>query len=197
MTQKIVLASGNKNKIDELQRLLGNSGYTIVPQSDYDTPEAVEDGLSFVENAMIKARNACIHSGLPASADDSGLEVDALDGKPGIYSARFAGENATDALNNDKLLADLSQVASAQRTARFRCALVYMRHAQDTTPYICQGSWNGVILTDPQGDHGFGYDPLFFVPTHLCSSAQLNPEIKNKLSHRGIAIRQLCKLLNI
>ena len=197
MTQKIVLASGNKNKIDELQRLLGNSGYTIVPQSDYDTPEAVEDGLSFVENAMIKARNACIHSGLPAIADDSGLEVDALDGKPGIYSARFAGENATDALNNDKLLADLSQVASAQRTARFRCALVYMRHAQDTTPYICQGSWNGVILTDPQGDHGFGYDPLFFVPTHLCSSAQLNPEIKNKLSHRGIAIRQLCKLLNI
>ncbi|MCR8922476.1 RdgB/HAM1 family non-canonical purine NTP pyrophosphatase [Dasania sp. GY-MA-18] len=193
--KQIVLASGNPKKINELQNLLGDSGYQILPQSDFNTPEAIEDGLSFVENAIIKARNACLHSGLPAIADDSGLEVDALQGKPGIYSARYAGDNATDASNNEKLLADMAGVEEAQRSARFQCVLVYMRHAQDPTPLICQGSWEGRILTAPQGDNGFGYDPLFWVPSQQCSSAQLSPELKNSLSHRGLAMRQLSHYL--
>lgn len=193
--KQIVLASGNPKKINELQNLLGDSGYQILPQSDFNTPEAIEDGLSFVENAIIKARNACLHSGLPAIADDSGLEVDALQGKPGIYSARYAGDNATDASNNEKLLADMAGVEEAQRSARFQCVLVYMRHAQDPTPLICQGSWEGRILTASQGDNGFGYDPLFWVPSQQCSSAQLSPELKNSLSHRGLAMRQLSHYL--
>lgn len=193
MSRKIVLASGNAKKINELQTLLGDSGYQILPQSNFNTPEAIEDGLSFVENAIIKARNACLHSGLPAIADDSGLEVDALMGKPGIYSARYAGDNASDTSNNQKLLADLIDVPEALRTARFQCLLVYMRHAEDPTPLICQGSWEGRILNAPQGENGFGYDPLFFVASHQCSSAQLSPEQKNALSHRGLAIQQLIK----
>ncbi|WP_019528423.1 RdgB/HAM1 family non-canonical purine NTP pyrophosphatase [Dasania marina] len=195
-TKQIVLASGNPKKINELQKLLGDSGYQILAQSDFDTPEAIEDGLSFVENAIIKARNACLHSGLPAIADDSGLEVDALQGKPGIYSARYAGANATDASNNEKLLADMNGIDEAQRSARFQCVLVYMRHAQDPTPIICQGSWEGRILNAPQGANGFGYDPLFYVPSQQCSSAQLSPELKNALSHRGLAMQQLALHLN-
>ena len=191
MTQKIVLASGNQGKIAELQQQLGDSGYHIIAQSAFDTPDIEETGLSFVENAILKARNACLHSGLPAIADDSGLEVDALQGRPGIYSARFAGADANDADNNQHLLALLNDVPESQRQARFQCLLVFMRHHQDPTPQIFQGSWQGRILTAPQGDNGFGYDPLFFVPEQNCSSAQLAPALKNKISHRGQAMRQL------
>ena len=195
MSKQIVLASGNQKKIKELQTLLGPSGYSILPQSDFDTPEAIEDGLSFVENAIIKARNAAKHSGLPAVADDSGLEVDALKGQPGIYSARYSGDNATDANNNAKLLAALKDIPEAERTARFQCVLVYMRHAEDPTPLVCQGSWEGRILLQAQGENGFGYDPLFFVPEHNCSSAELSPEQKNRISHRGIAMQKLLSAL--
>lgn len=188
---KIVLASGNAKKIDELQTLLAPSGCQIIPQSEFSTPEAEENGLSFVENAILKARNACLHSGLPAIADDSGIEVDALNGKPGIYSARFSGDDATDASNNQLLLNSLSNTPEKERTARFQCLLVYMRHAEDPTPLICQGSWEGRILFEAQGDNGFGYDPLFFVPSHNCSSAELAAELKNNISHRGLAMRQL------
>lgn len=193
--KKIVLASGNAKKIKELQTLLGPGGYNILPQSEFDTPEAIEDGLSFVENAIIKARNAAKHSGLPAVADDSGLEVDALNGQPGIYSARFSGADATDASNNAKLLERLKDLPEEQRTARFQCVLVYMRHAQDPTPLICQGSWEGRILCDLQGEQGFGYDPLFYVPSHNCSSAMLAPAEKNRISHRGIAMQKLLQAL--
>lgn len=191
MTQKIVLASGNQGKIRELQQQLDGSGYQVVAQSAFDTPEVAETGLSFVENAILKARNACLHSGLPAIADDSGLEVDALQGRPGIYSARFAGDNATDADNNQRLLTLLDGLPEQQRQARFQCLLVFMRHHEDPTPQIFQGSWQGRILTAPQGDNGFGYDPLFFVPEQNCSSAQLTAELKNKISHRGQAMQQL------
>lgn len=189
--RQIVLASGNAKKISELQYLLTDCGYIIVPQSTFNTPEAIEDGLSFVENAIIKARNACLHSGLPAIADDSGLEVDALQGKPGIYSARFSGENASDASNNEQLLKQMVNVPESLRTARFQCVLVYMQHAEDPTPLICQGSWEGRILSQLNGEKGFGYDPLFYVPGHNCSCAQLAAEEKSIISHRGQAMRQL------
>ena len=191
MTQKIVLASGNQGKIRELQHRLGDSGYEILAQSDFNTPDIEETGLSFVENAILKARNACQHSGLAAIADDSGLEVDALQGRPGIYSARFAGSQASDSDNNHKLLEQLQEIGEQERTARFRCLLVFMRHAEDPTPQIFQGTWEGRILTAPQGSNGFGYDPLFFVPDQQCSSAELTPDVKNRISHRGQAMQQL------
>lgn len=189
--KKIVLASGNKGKLKEFQQLLGNSGFDVVPQSDFNVPDAIEDGLSFVENSIIKARHACKLTGLPAIADDSGLEVDALNGQPGIYSARFSGENATDALNNEKLLADLKDIPEAERTARFQCLLVFLRHENDPTPVICQGTWEGRILFEEHGEHGFGYDPLFWVPEQGCSSALLAPQVKNRISHRGKAMELL------
>lgn len=191
MTSKIVLASGNQGKIRELQHQLGSSGYEIIAQSDLNIEDIEETGLSFVENAILKARNACLHSCLPAIADDSGLEVDALQGRPGIYSARFAGENASDSDNTQHLLAQLEGLPEQQRSARFQCLLVFMRHHLDPTPQIFQGSWQGRILTAPQGENGFGYDPVFFVPEHNCSSSQLAPETKNKISHRGQAMRLL------
>lgn len=186
--KKVVLASGNHGKLREFRQRLGSSGFEILAQSVFSVPEAEETGLSFVENAIIKARNAAKHSGLAAIADDSGLEVDALNGQPGIYSARFAGANANDQANNSKLLAELKDIPQQQRTARFQCLLVFMRHALDPTPQIFQGSWEGTILFEPQGENGFGYDPLFFVPEQNCSSAQLAPEIKNIISHRGKAM---------
>lgn len=192
---KIVLASGNKKKLVELQSLLTGLPLEIVPQSELSIPDAVEDGLSFVENAIIKARHAARLSGLPAIADDSGIAVDALDGAPGIYSARFSGEGADDASNNKKLLADLSGIEESKRTAEFHCVLVFMRHANDPVPLICHGVWAGSILFSPRGDNGFGYDPLFWVPTHQCSSAELNKEEKNRISHRGQAMRQLLEQL--
>ncbi|HDK37460.1 MAG TPA: RdgB/HAM1 family non-canonical purine NTP pyrophosphatase, partial [Thiolapillus brandeum] len=166
------------------------------PQSDFNIPEIEETGLTFVENAILKARNAATLSGLPAIADDSGLEVDALKGAPGIYSARFAGPNASDADNNQKMLEALADVPDEQRTARFQCLMVYMRHELDPVPIICQGSWEGRILREPQGENGFGYDPLFFVAEKNCSAAELPAEVKNAMSHRGKALQCLLQALS-
>lgn len=191
MINKIVLASGNKGKLREFNQVLGAMDVEVVPQSDFNVSDADETGLSFVENAIIKARHAAQITGLPALADDSGLEVDALQGAPGIYSARFAGPGAKDADNNAKLLDLLKDLPEEKRTARFRCLLVFMRHAEDPTPLICQGTWEGRILLEVRGDNGFGYDPLFLVPELDKASAELLPEQKNKLSHRGQAVAEL------
>jgi len=195
MTQRVVLASSNKGKVREFSELLAGRGMTVVPQSDFAVPDADETGLTFVENAILKARNAAVHTGLAAIADDSGLEVDYLNGAPGIYSARYAGEGGS-AANNAKLLEALADVATEQRGARFQCVLVYLRHAEDPTPVICQGTWEGRILTALRGEAGFGYDPLFWVPEESCSSAELSAERKNELSHRGQALRCLLKALS-
>jgi len=196
--QNIILASGNSGKLRELQATLAGHALVLLPQSHFGVKDAAETGLTFVENALIKARHASLVTGLPAIADDSGLEVDALGGAPGIYSARYAGVSSgnIDAANNRKLLQALNNVAKADRSARFQCVIVYLRHARDPIPLICQGSWEGRILLAETGTHGFGYDPLFYVPTHDCSSAELAPEIKNQLSHRGKAIRQLLACWN-
>jgi XTP/dITP diphosphohydrolase len=193
--KEIVLASSNPGKVREINQLLEDLDLHVQPQSTYGVVDAEETGLTFVENAILKARNAAQHTGLPAIADDSGIEVDALNGAPGIYSARFAGAGASDRDNLEKLLADLRDVPEAGRSARFQCLLVYLRHASDPTPLICQGTWEGRILSEPRGEHGFGYDPVFLVPTHGCSSAELPPEIKNALSHRGQALRKLVSAL--
>jgi XTP/dITP diphosphohydrolase len=187
----VVLASNNAGKVREFNALLAGIDFEIAPQSQYQVPDIEETGLTFVENAILKARNAASHARRPALADDSGLEVDALNGAPGIYSARYAGPGASDGENLAKLLSMLNGVPEAQRTARFQCVLVYMRHALDPTPLIMQGTWEGRILTKPRGHGGFGYDPVFFVPTHGCASAELAPEVKNALSHRGQALQRL------
>lgn len=194
--EKVVLASNNAGKVREINQLLSSQSIQVVPQRQFDIPDAVEDGLSFVENAIKKARHASRLSGLPAIADDSGLEVDALQGAPGIYSARFAGEGASDEANTQKLLQELADIPEPQRSARFQCLLVYMRHPLDPTPLICQGTWEGRILYAARGDNGFGYDPVFFVPTHGCSSAELPAEVKNSLSHRGQALQKLLQELS-
>ena len=191
MSQRIVLATGNRGKVKEFSELLADREIVVVPQSDFGVPDAEETGLTFVENAIIKARNAALHTGLPAIADDSGLEVDYLNGAPGIYSARYAGPDGDSTANNSKLLEALSAVPETQRSARFQCILVYLRHADDPTPIICQGTWEGAILRSPQGAAGFGYDPLFFVEAEGCSAAELPAERKNQLSHRGQALRCL------
>ena len=193
--KQIVLASNNPGKVREIGQMLADLDLEILPQSTFNIEEVEETGLSFVENAILKARHATAKSGLPAIADDSGLEVDALNGAPGIYSARYAGAGATDAQNLQKLLAELEKVPQEQRTARFQCLMIYMRHAQDPTPLICQGTWEGRITFEPRGESGFGYDPVFFVPTHHCTSAELTPAVKNKLSHRGQALRRLVAAL--
>jgi XTP/dITP diphosphohydrolase len=194
--EKIVLASNNPGKVREINQLLASQQITVVAQKEFDIPDAVEDGLSFVENAIKKARHAAKLSGLPAIADDSGIEVDALHGAPGIYSARYAGTGASDQANLEKLLAELTEIPEAERSARFQCLMVYMRHAEDPTPIICQGTWEGSILFEPRGDNGFGYDPVFHVPTHDCSSAELPAEVKNSLSHRGQALHKLLEELS-
>jgi XTP/dITP diphosphohydrolase len=188
---KVVLASSNQGKLREINQLISGLGMAAVPQSDFDVPDADETGLTFVENAILKARHAAQLTGLPAIADDSGLEVDALNGAPGIYSARFAGAGASDADNLQKLLVELKEVPEAQRTARFQCLMVFMRDGVDPTPLICQGTWEGRILVAPQGENGFGYDPVFWVPDEQCASAELAPEVKNRLSHRGQALQKL------
>jgi XTP/dITP diphosphohydrolase len=193
--KKIVLATGNLGKVRELNELLAGHDLVVTPQSAHGVPEAEETGLTFVENAILKARNAADHTGLPAIADDSGLEVEALAGAPGIYSSRYAGKNATDKDNLEKLLADLGELPDHQRRARFQCLMVYLRHTADPTPIICQGTWEGRVLFAPRGGNGFGYDPVFHVPTHNCSAAELPPEIKNRLSHRGQALRLLMAAL--
>lgn len=186
---ELVLASNNKGKLAELQAMLGDS-ITVRPQSDFTDIEAEETGLTFVENALIKARHAARISGLPALADDSGLAVDALGGAPGIYSARYAGGGG-DAANNAKLLEALKDVPDAERGAQFICALALLRHAEDPIPVICECAWQGRILHAPSGEHGFGYDPLFWVPERDCSSAELSPQEKNQLSHRARAMALL------
>jgi XTP/dITP diphosphohydrolase len=191
----VVLASSNPGKVREFNELLAGHRIEVVPQSQFGVQDADETGLTFVENAILKARNAARHTGLPAIADDSGIEVDALKGAPGIYSARYAGIGAGDRANLEKLLAELEDVPEAGRSARFQCLMVYLRHADDPTPLICQGTWEGRILTTPRGSNGFGYDPVFFVPTHDCSAAELEPVVKNALSHRGQALRQLVAAL--
>jgi XTP/dITP diphosphohydrolase len=190
----IVLASGNPGKIREIQAILQNDN--ILPQSQFNVVEPEETGATFIENAIIKARNAALHCNLPAIADDSGLAVDALGGAPGVISARYAGLGTTDQANLDKLLADMSEVADAQRSARFICVMVYLRHAFDPTPIVAQGVWEGRILRQAVGENGFGYDPVFWVEQYQCSSAQLAPELKNALSHRGQALRALSQQLS-
>ncbi|RUO78173.1 non-canonical purine NTP pyrophosphatase, RdgB/HAM1 family [Idiomarina tyrosinivorans] len=191
----IVLATGNAGKVAELQQLLQASPSTahwrIKPQSQWNFEEAVEDGLSFVENAIIKARHACQHTGLAAIADDSGIAVDALQGAPGIYSARYAGEPRSDQRNIDKLLATLAQQGIENASASFHCALVMLRHAEDPTPIICQGRWQGTLLSAPRGSGGFGYDPIFWDAETQCSAAELSREQKQQRSHRGKALQQL------
>lgn len=193
--EAIVLASNNAGKVREFNALLAAERIRIVPQGELGVPEAEETGLTFVENAILKARNAARVSGMPAIADDSGLEVDALNGAPGIYSARYAGAGASDADNLARLLRELAAVPDEGRTARFQCLMVYLRHAEDPTPLICQGTWEGRILHAPVGANGFGYDPVFFVPGENASAAELPEEIKNRLSHRGQALRGLVRHL--
>lgn len=191
---RFVLASGNKGKLREINQLLSGLHIEAMPQTEFSVPDVEETGLTFVENAIIKARNAAEHSGLPALADDSGIEVEVLKGEPGIYSARYAGKGASDQANLNKLLDALKDVPEMERTARFQCVMVYMAHANDPTPLICQGTWEGRILYEPRGDNGFGYDPVFFVPTHDCSAAELESDIKNQLSHRGQALKKFLAL---
>lgn len=190
---QVVLASGNAGKIKEIQALLPE--VQIVPQSAFNVIECAEPACTFVENALIKARNAALHCQLPAIADDSGLIVDALQGAPGVLSARYAGENASDQDNIDKLLQALTDVPAAQRSARFVCVMVYVRHAQDPCPLIAHGVWEGQILKQAIGTNGFGYDPVFWLPEQQLASAQLPLESKNALSHRGQAVRQLAALI--
>ncbi|MDR6982282.1 XTP/dITP diphosphohydrolase [Rheinheimera pacifica] len=195
MTQQIVLATGNKGKVAELSQMLAPYHYQIVPQTELGVTDADETGLTFIENAILKARHAALVTGLPAIADDSGLAVDALGGAPGIYSARYAGEAATDAANITKLLNALQDIPPAQRTAQFHCVLVYLRHAEDPTPLVCHGVWHGEITQAPAGNAGFGYDPVFYIAAENCTSAELPPGRKQQLSHRGKALAQLLSQL--
>ena len=194
---KIVLASNNQDKLKELQETLASLKFNLISQSEFGFPEAIEDGVSFVENAIIKARHAAHHTGLPAIADDSGIEIDALNGEPGIYSARYAGANLSrqenDAANNRLVLKKLKATPDENRTARFQCVIAFLRSAGDPMPLICQGSWEGKILFKEQGENGFGYDSIFYVPTHNCASAELSTAIKNTLSHRFQAIQDLLR----
>ena len=192
MDRRIVLATGNAGKLKEIREIFSGVDVGIVAQSDFDTPEAIEDGLSFVENAIIKARNAAAHTGLAALSDDSGIEVDALNGEPGIHSARYAGDDES---NIQRLLRELDGVPEEKRTARFQCVMVYLRHANDPVPVIAQGAWEGKILMSPQGQGGFGYDPVFYVPELDCSAAELSATDKNRLSHRGQALSQMLDYL--
>jgi XTP/dITP diphosphohydrolase len=185
---KLVIASANAGKIRELQSSLKELDITVIPQEELNIPDIEETGLSFVENSILKARNASALSGLPAIADDSGLEVDFLKGAPGIYSARFSGENATDALNREKLLSLLADVPASERSARYQTVIVFMRHSTDPTPIICQGTWEGQISTEERGSNGFGYDSIFFLPDRNCHAAELDDNTKQKLSHRGKAM---------
>ena len=196
MIKKIVLASNNPGKVREIGQLLADLDIEVVPQSDYNIPEVEETGLTFVENAILKARNAAELSKLPALADDSGIEVDALMGAPGIYSARFAGVGASDAQNLEKLIAELQALDNPVLTARFQCLMVLMTHATDPTPLICQGTWEGELIDTPKGENGFGYDPIFYVTSQQCTSAQLPAEKKNALSHRGQALNCLLNKLS-
>lgn len=194
--RQIVLASGNRKKITELSALFKPRGWQVVPQAEFAVADADETGLTFVENALLKARNAAAITGLPALADDSGLAVDGLGGAPGLYSARYAGAAASDADNCAKLLAVLSADPALDRRAHYHAVLVLLRHADDPTPLICHGSWSGVITDTPRGSNGFGYDPLFWLPALNCTAAELDDATKNRLSHRAVASAQLLAALD-
>ncbi|MFT7053562.1 MAG: XTP/dITP diphosphohydrolase [Psychromonas sp.] len=195
MKKKWVLATGNKGKVKEMSELLNSFSIEVLPQSQFEVSEVAETGTTFVENAIIKARHAAKVTGLPAIADDSGLEVDFLNGQPGIHSARFAGQNATDQENIELLLNKLEGIGRENRSARFQCVLVYLRHQFDPTPIICQGTWQGSITESRQGENGFGYDPVFWVESEQSTSAQLSKQRKAELSHRGQALAKLVELL--
>ena len=192
---RVVLATNNSGKIRELQALLAPMNIEVLPKSYFTSEEVVETGSTFVENALIKARHAAHVSGLPAIADDSGIEVDALGGAPGIYSARYAGEKASDTDNLYKLLDAMRDVPDERRSARYRCALVYVRSADDSEPLCCEATWDGCIACAPAGEGGFGYDPIFWLPDYQQTSAQISAELKNQLSHRAKALQQLVSLL--
>jgi len=191
----MVLATNNPGKVREMAGLFQHIGVSLVPQSDFHVPAAAENATTFVENALIKARQAARFSDMPVIADDSGLEVDALDHAPGVRSSRFAGEQATDRDNVEKLLREMEGVPVSRRSGRFYCALVYLRSANDSTPIICTGTWRGYILQSPRGTGGFGYDPVFWVPSHGCSAAELDADEKQRISHRGQAVFQLISVL--
>ena len=192
---KVVLASNNPGKLRELDAVLRPMGWELVAQGGLGVPEAEETGTTFEANALLKARHAAACTGLAALADDSGIEVDALDGRPGVYSARYAGPQCDDEANNRLLLQELEGVPEEQRSARYQCVIALVRTAEDPDPLIARGAWEGRILEAPQGHNGFGYDPLFYVPTHGCASAELDPDVKNSLSHRGAALRALVERL--
>lgn len=189
--QKVVLATGNPGKVNELADLLRDFGMDIVAQTSLGVESAEETGLTFIENAILKARHASQQTGLPAIADDSGISVDALGGAPGIYSARYAGEEATDEQNLHKLLDAMKSVPDGERQAQFNCVLVYLRHAEDPTPLVFHGRWHGIITHEPSGQGGFGYDPIFYVPELNCTSAELTKSEKQAISHRGKALAML------
>ena len=196
MATEVVLASRNDGKLAEMQALFAPLGWKLRSLAEFTDDAAEETASSSVENALLKARYAALVSGLPAIADDSGLEVAELEGAPGVRSARYAGEDASDADNNQKLLAALKNIPDERRGARFVCLMVYLRHAEDATPLIAQGSWRGTILHNPRGTHGFGYDPLFLVPDLKRSAAELDAEVKNRVSHRGKAARHLYSMIH-
>ena len=190
--QKLVIASGNAGKIKEIQHYLENFSLELISQKELNVSEVPETGLTFIENALTKARHAAEVTGLPALADDSGLVINALSGAPGIYSARYAGEASNDKANIKKVLEEMQSFTSEpQRQAYFYCCMVLVRHAKDPAPLIALGSWQGTLLSEEQGAQGFGYDPIFYVPTHCCSAAELDLTEKNKISHRGKALQQL------
>jgi len=194
--RQVVLASNNPGKLREMADIVAGHGIDLVPQLRYEVTTVAETGLTFVENAILKARAASVVSGLPAIADDSGIEVDVLNGAPGIYSARYAGEHATDQENLELLRRNVMATGAVHPVARYQCIIVYLRHAGDPTPVIADGTWEGSIVQEPKGSNGFGYDPIFYVTTHGCTSAELPPEIKNRISHRGLALRKLLQKLS-
>lgn len=192
---KIILATGNLNKVREISASLQGSNIEIMPQSMFNVPDADETGTTFMENAIIKARNCAAHTGEAAMADDSGIEVDALGGAPGVHSARYSGEHANDDKNTALLLRNMEDVPDGKRTARYWCVMVYMRSASDPTPIICQASWEGVIIREKRGTNGFGYDPVFLIPELGKTAAEVSLEVKNSMSHRAKAIRMMTEKL--
>ena len=194
-TTRIVLASNNPGKTDEINRMLADTEIRVVSQSEFNIGEAIEDGITFVENALIKARYATSKTGLPAIADDSGLEVDAINGRPGVRSSRYSNPGANDAKNISKLLVELQNVEFENRTCRFRCVMVYLRHTEDASPVIAEGTLHGYVHHHRQGAYGFGYDPVVWLPEKRCTLAELNVIAKNEISHRGMALRRLVEQL--
>jgi XTP/dITP diphosphohydrolase len=191
--QKIVIASGNPGKLREIRRILEPLDFQVVPQSDFGVPECPEPHVTFIENCLAKARHAALHTGLPALADDSGICVDALNGAPGVYSARYAGEPKSDQRNNEKLIEALG--SESNRKAHYYCVIVLVRHPDDPQPLIAEGSWHGEIIDTPRGENGFGYDPYFFLPEFGKTGAELDPDHKNAISHRGKALMMLVEKL--